>query len=200
MSSHLITLKCGTTGPGARPETGNDLRDVATGRMPALWAGAKTGFRLLFQNPKTGASLDTSSWASVTFRLMADDKATVYATKTVLAGALLAGPPKETTVNLTTTETALPEGKYWLSVFATLSAGGLLPLAIGPLSVVDGGMLTTAAVGVTDPVYTQAEVDALLAGGGGGGVNGLTFSMQNGVLIVTDAQGVQWRSQQLVPN
>ncbi len=205
MSAHRITLKCGTTGPGARPETGNDLRDVETGRTPALWAGAKSEFRLLFQNPRTGVALDTTGWASVTFRILASDKTTLYVTKTVLAGAFVSGPPKEATVSLTTTETALPAGQYWVSAFATLSAGGLLPLAIGPLSVVDGGMLTTEAVGVTDPVYTQAEVDALIAAGGGGGggggsIGGLIFSMQNGVLVVTDGQGAQWRTQQLVPN
>ncbi len=48
------------------------------------------------------------------------------------------------------------------------------------------------------PLYTKAQVDALLAASPGAG--GLTLSMQNGVLMVTDGQGAQWRTQQLVPN
>ena len=48
------------------------------------------------------------------------------------------------------------------------------------------------------PLYTKAQVDALLSASPG--ANGLTFSMQNGVLLVTDGQGAEWKYQQLVPN
>ncbi len=48
------------------------------------------------------------------------------------------------------------------------------------------------------PLYTKAQVDALLSISPT--TNGLTFSIQNGVLVITDAQAAQWRTQQLVPN
>lgn len=182
MSAHLITLKCGLTDPGARPETGATLRDTATGIMPQLWAGARTNLRLVFENPLTGAALSTADWALLTFRLMAEDRTTLYVSKTVVPADFVAGPPKETTIALTTTETTLPEGAYWICAFATLTSGGLQPLAAGPLKVTNGGMLTpTPAEPLDEPLYTQAEVDALLAALLQFSVSGNTLTITNGV-------------------
>lgn len=164
MSAHLITLKCGLSDPGSRPDTGLQLRDVLTGQMPRLWAGAKTNLRLLMQNPVTGEALSVTGWAEVTFRLLGENRTTLYVERDIPLAALTGVAPRETTVALTTAETTLAPGLYWISVFATMSAGGILPLAAGPLNVLDGGMLTTTAAAPADPpVYTQAQVDALFA-------------------------------------
>lgn len=48
------------------------------------------------------------------------------------------------------------------------------------------------------PLYTKAQVDALLTSSPVTG--GLGLALQSGVLVVTDGQGTQWRLQQLVPN
>jgi hypothetical protein len=227
MSAHLITLKCGLSDPGARPDTGRQLRDVLTGLMPQIWAGARTDVRLIFQNPTTGAALVTTEWALVTFRLMAADRTTLYVSKTVEPEDFVGTSPKEATIELTTANTTLPEGEYWLSTFATLSAGGFLPLGLGPLKVVNGGMLTTVdPAAIEEPVYTQAQVDALVRGRAivrivndyliifalgqnwkiqmipiatpaGVSVDGLT--VMNGVMVFTE-NGSSWKSQQLTPH
>jgi hypothetical protein len=169
MSAHLIILKCGLTDPGARPDTGAGARDAATGRMPQAWAGARTDVRLILQNPVTGVALSTAGWASLSFRLLGDDRSTLYASRTVLPADFTSGPPAETTVSLTTTETTRAPGNYWMAVYATLTAGGILPLLAGPLTIVDGGLTTTVpAAPISAPVYTQAEVDALFGPGTGG--------------------------------
>lgn len=164
MSAHNITLKCGLTDPGARPDTGMALRDVMTGRGPMLWSGARTDIRLLLQNPVTGAAINTAAWALLTFRLLGDDRSTLYASRDVDPDDFAAGPPKETTIELTSTETTRASGSYWLAIFATLSAGGLLPLYAGPLTIADGGLTTTVPADAEAAlVYTQAQVDALLS-------------------------------------
>lgn len=181
MSAHLITLKCGLTDPGARPETGSALRDVITGRRPVLWAGARTDVRLIFENPTTGAALVVTDWALVTFRLLGQDRTTLYASRTVDPDDFVPGPPKETTIALTTTETTRAPGEYWLAVFATLTSGGLLPLYAGPINIENGGLTTTApADPEAEPVYTQAQIDALFGAGSGG----VYASDGNGFLLV----------------
>lgn len=227
MSAHLITLKCGLTDPGARPDSGRQLRDVGTGLMPQIWAGARTDVRLIFQNPTTGAALVTTEWALVTFRLLAVDRTTLYVAKTVEPEDFEGTSPKEATIELSTADTTLPEGEYWLSIFATLSAGGYLPLGIGPLKVSNGGMLTTVdPEEIEEPIYTQAQVDALVRGRAivrmandylivfalgqnwkiqmipiptpeGVEVDGLTVI--DGALVYTE-DGSSWKSQQLTPH
>lgn len=227
MSAHLITLKCGLTDPGARPDSGRQLRDVLTGVMPQIWSGARTDVRLIFQNPTTGVALVTTEWALVTFRLLGADRSTLYVSKAVEPEDFQGTSPKEATIELSTAETTLPEGEYWLSIFATLAAGGYLPLGLGPLKVINGGMLTTVAPPeIEEPVYTQAQVDALVRGRAivrmandylivfalgqnwkiqmlpiptpvGITVDGLTVI--DGALVFTEA-GSSWKSQQLTPH
>ncbi len=187
MSAHLITLKCGLSDPGARPETGTCLHDVRTGIRPSLWSGARTDVRLLLQNPRTGAAVDTGDWALLTFRLLGQDRSTLYAYRNVEPADFAAGPPEETTVQLTSTDTTRTPGEYWVSVFATLSGGGLLPLYAGPLQIEDGGLTTTVpADPEAEPVYTQAQVDAIF----GPGTGGVYASQGNGFLV--DSFGVLW--------
>ena len=192
MSAHVITLKCGLTDPGSRPEIGRYLKDVTTGLMPQIWAGARTNFRLIFQNPVTSAPIDTGDWSLVTFRLLATDRTTLFTSKSVVPSGFAVGPPKETTVALSTTETTLPEGEYWISIFATLATGGLVPQLAGPIKITDAGMLTTVAPPpIQEPVYTQAQIDAMLAAILGGDTGGISVVAGN-ALFTSSGQTWTW--------
>lgn len=96
---------------------------------------------------------------------------------------------QQLTFSLSSTQSNLRAGKYWLGLWCITTAGEMLSIGWGCVDVAEDGMGPTAPVQPLPASYYKAhEVDALLAAvSAGQAVNGLPAGGQPGEVLVKDS-------------
>jgi len=160
----------------------NSPLDVNSRATPQFWRGNDVQFEIaVFFN---GALQSVANLASMTLEIRVpgpaggapDPSATPLMSATVYAGALddtttqdtwNSGTQQQALIAFTAAQSNIAAGPQWLSlwVVTTDNPGRVITLTAGPIRVLEDGCGPTAtAPSSSDSYYTEAEVNALLAG------------------------------------